>query len=198
MSYVLQSQVKKLKTTLRLKNGESCYKMKTLNWRRKGWFAKKFIFFVEQQIIGQLNFNSSWNFNALYSDKESELKFAQKSFWERDVIITIDEKKVGKIHVGIFGEQTLKLETGERFILSTNLWEQEVFWKDEKGETIIKYKQAKMSSMGKGLISSKESLTIEMEKLLISSGVFIRQLTRKRRTIIVAIMIPIIAAANRH
>ena len=172
--------------------------MKTLNWRHTDWFAKNFIFTMERQIIGQLTFNSSWNFNALYTDKEIKLKFVQKSFWDRNVLITKDGKTIGEIHLGLFGEQTLKLVTGERFILSTSFWEQEVYWKTEKGETIIKYQQATMSSMGKGLISSEDSLTIETEKLLISSGVFVRQLTRKRRAMTVAILIPIIAAASRQ
>ncbi len=171
--------------------------MKTLNWRHTGWFAKNFTFTLEQQIIGQLTFNSSWNFEALYTDKETKLKYAQKSFWDRDVLITKAGKTIGEIHIGTFGEQTLKLMTGERFILSTSFWEQDVYWKTEKGETIIKYQQATMSSMEKGLISLKDSLTIETEKLLISSGLFIRQMTRKRIARTVVIMILIIAAASR-
>lgn len=170
--------------------------MKTLNWKHTGWFAKNFIFTIGQQIIGQLTFDSSWNLKALYTDKETELKFAQKSFWDRDVLITKGEEKIGQIHSGLFGEHTIKLVTGEKFILSTSFWEQEVYWKTEKGETIVKYKQAAWSSMGKGLISLKDSLTVETEKVLISSGFFVRQLARKRRAITVAILIPIIAAGS--
>lgn len=88
--------------------------------------------------------------------------------------------------------------TGEKFILSTSFWEQEVYWKTENGETIIKYQQATMSSMGKGSISSTDLLTIETEKLLISSGIFVRQLARKRRAMAVAVVILIIAAASRQ
>lgn len=172
--------------------------MKTLNWRHTDWSAKNFIFSIGQEIIGQLTFNSSWNFNAVYTDKETRVKFAQKSFWDRDVLITRDGKTIGEIHIGLFGEQALKLVTGERFTLSTSFWEKEAYWKNEKGETIVRYQQATMSSMGKGLISLKDSLTIEIEKLLISSGVFVRQLTHKRRAIAVAIVIPIIAAASRQ
>jgi hypothetical protein len=90
------------------------------------------------------------------------------------------------------GEQILKLVTGERFIISTCFWEQEVYWKTEKGETIIKYQQAKMSSMEKGLISLKGSLTTETERLLISSGLLVRQSAHKRIAVKMAIIIPLL------
>ena len=170
--------------------------MKTLNWRRTDWTARNFIFSIGQEIIGQLTFDSTWNFNAMYTDKEMKLKFAQKNFLDRNVLITKDGKTIGEIHSRLFGEQTLKLATGERFTISTSFLEQEAYWKTEKGETIIKYQQATMSSMEKGLISLKDSLTIETERLLISSGLFVRQLTRKLITR-TAVVIIIIAAASR-
>jgi hypothetical protein len=172
--------------------------MKTLNWRHTDWNARNFIFSIGQEIIGQLTFNSSWNFNAVYTDKETKLKFSQKSFWDRDVLITKDGKLIGEIKNDFFlGTQTLKLPTGETFILSSNVWGRNVNWKNEKGETIVKYQQATMSSMGKGLISLNDSLTIETEKLLVSSGLFARQLLHKRVVLIVVIMIPILAASRR-
>jgi hypothetical protein len=171
--------------------------MKTLNWRHTDWNTRNFIFSIGQEIIGQLTFNGFWNFNAVYTDKETNLKFSQKSFWDRDVQITKDGKAVGEIAFGLFGIQTLKLLTGEKFTLSTSFWEQEVYWKNENGDTIINYQQATMSSMGKGLITLKDSLTFEMEKLLISSGLFARQLKRKRAVLFIAVMIPILAATRR-
>jgi hypothetical protein len=171
--------------------------MKTLTWQHTDWFEKHFIFKMEQQVIGQLIIDSSWNINAEYTDKETKLIFAQKSFWNRDVLITREGKMIGEIHIGLFGEQTLYVVTGEKFFLSTSLWEQEAYWKTEKGETVIKFQQMFMSSVGKGMINSQNTLTIEMEKLLISSGVFIRQLKRKQTAAIVAVMIPIIASASR-
>jgi hypothetical protein len=171
--------------------------MKTLNWRHTDWNARNFIFSIGQEIIGQLTFYNSWSVSAVYTDKETNLKFAQKSFWDRDVLITKDGKVVGEIDFDLFGTQTLKLPTGERFTLSTNFWEQEAYWKNEQGKTIIKYQQATMSSMGKGLISLNDSQTIEMERLLISSGLFARQLRRKRITLMIIVMIPIMAASRR-
>jgi len=171
-------------------------KMKTLNWRHTDWSAKNFIFSIGQEIVGKLTFNSSWNFNAVYSDEDTNLKFTQKGFWNRDVQITKDGEAVGEIKFRLFGNQTLKLTTGEQFTLSSNAWGRNVTWKTQEGKTIIEYKQATMSSMGKGVVSFADSLTNETEKLLISSGLFVRQLIRKRVAITMAIAIPIIAAAN--
>jgi hypothetical protein len=172
--------------------------MKTLNWRHTDWFAKNFIFSIGQEIIGQLTFNSSWNFNAVYTDKETNLKFSQKNFWDRDVLVTKDGKSIGEISFRLFGTQTLKLVTGERFTLSSSFWGQEIYWKNENGKTIVKYRQATMSSMGKGLINLTDSLATDVEKLLISSGLFTRQLMHKRIALLVAVMIPVFVASRRH
>jgi hypothetical protein len=171
--------------------------MKTLNWRHTDWNARNFIFSIGQEIIGQLTFNSYWNFNAVYTDNDTNLKFSQKSFWDMDAIISKDGETVGEINFGLFATQTLKLVTGERFTLSTSFWEQEAYWKTENGETIVKYQQATMSSMGKGLISLNDSLTIDKEKLLISGGLFARQVRHKRIILFIVIMIPILAASRR-
>ena len=171
--------------------------MKTLNWRHTDWNVRNFIFSIGQEIIGQLTFNSYWNFNAVYTDNDTNLKFSQKSFWDMDAIISKDGETVGEINFGLFATQTLKLVTGERFTLSTSFWEQEAYWKTENGETIVKYQQATMSSMGKGLISLNDSLTIDKEKLLISGGLFARQVRHKRIVLFIVIMIPILAASRR-
>jgi hypothetical protein len=171
------------------------FKMKTLNWKRTDWNARNFILLVGQEIIGHLTFNNFWDFNAEYIEKETKLKFLKKSFWDRDVLITKDGKVVGEIDFGLFRPTSLKLTTGERFTLSSDFWEQEVYWKNEQGETIIKYQQATMSSMGKGTISLNDSLIVEIEKLLICSGIFARQIRRKRAAFIV-IIIPILAASS--
>ncbi|GHA78259.1 hypothetical protein [Pontibacter akesuensis] len=171
--------------------------MKTLNWRRTDWNGRSFIFSVGQVIVGELTFASAWNSTATYTDKHTELKFSQKSFWDSNVAVTRDNKPFGEIYSGLWGEKTLKLVTGERFILSTSFWEQEVYWKTAKGETMITYRQAAMSSMEKGVISINGSLATEVEKLLISSGLFIRQVARKRLVRTVAVITPVIAAASR-
>jgi len=171
--------------------------MKTLNWNRTGWNARNFIFSIGQEIIGQLTFNSSWNLNAVYIDKETNLKFARKSFWDNDVQIIKDGKAIGDINFRLFGIQTLKLLTGEKFTLSSSFWEQEAYWKNENGDIIIKYQQKTMSAMGKGQISLEDSLTIESQKLLISSGLYARQVRLKRNALMISLMIPFLAATKQ-
>jgi hypothetical protein len=171
--------------------------MKTLNWRHTDWSARNFVFFLGQEIVGQLTFQSSWNFNAIYTDSKTRLKFTQKSFWDRKVSITLDDKEIGEMDSGLFSKQTLKLTTGEKFELASNFWGRDVTWKNTNGEAIAKYQQATMSSMGKGKIDIADSLSTEIEKVLISSGLFVRQLILKRVALTVAIVVPILAA-SRH
>jgi hypothetical protein len=170
--------------------------MKTLNWRHTDWNARTFVFSLGKEIIGQLKFHSPWSFNAVYTDKETKLKFSQKNSWYGKIRITRDQKPVGEIDSGLFGKQILKLATGEKYELVSNFWGRDVQWKNSKGEMIINYKQATMSSMGKGTISLADSLTIELEKLLVSSGLFVRQLVIKRVAVLVAIFVPILAASR--
>lgn len=172
--------------------------MKTLNWKHTNWTARNFIFTVGQEIIGQLTFTSSWNFNAVYTDKEANLKFAQKNFFDKDVVITKDGDSVGTIEFKLFGEQILKLPSGEKFTLSSSFWGKEVYWKNQDGETVIKYETATMSSMGKGLITLPSILKPETEKLLVASGLLARQIVHKRAALVVVIILPILAASRRH
>ena len=62
--------------------------MKTLHWRHTDWNARRFIFSIGQEIIGQLSFNSPWNFNATYTDHKTNLLFIQKGYWNKDTTIT--------------------------------------------------------------------------------------------------------------
>lgn len=98
-------------------------------------------------MIGRLTLDSLWNFNATYSHREEMLKFAQKSFWSNLIFVMKEGRKVGEIRMGMLGEQTLKLESGERFFLYASFWEQEAYWKSEAGETVVRYRQAFMSPL---------------------------------------------------
>ncbi|MGE0772874.1 MAG: hypothetical protein AB7K37_14255 [Cyclobacteriaceae bacterium] len=171
--------------------------MKTLNWKHTDWSARNFIFSIGQEIVGQLTFYSAWNYNAVYTDKETKLTFVQKSAWNRNVVIKREGETIGEIDFQFFGNQTLKLASGACFTLSTNAWGRNVQWKASDGQTVVKYQQATLSSMGKGVISLADSLALDTEKLLICSGLFVRQLIHKRVALTVAILVPIIAASSR-
>lgn len=171
--------------------------MRTLNWRHTDWNARNFVFFLGQEIIGQLTFNSHWSFNAVYLDAETRLKFTQKGFWSRKVSIDKEGKKIGEIDNGFLGKQLLTLTNGERYELVSNFWLRNVTWKNANGSTIVKYRQATMASMGKGIVELTDSGKSEIEKLLVASGLFVRQLILKRAALTALIFLPILAAV-RH
>ena len=172
--------------------------MKTVHWKRANWLATRFVFDLEQQAVGHLLFPSSWNFDAVYTDRDTQLRFAQRSFWTGDVSITQQGEPIGTIRFGVLGGQSLTLVTGERFRLSTGFWQQAASWQKENGETVIRYEQAALGSSGKGIVCSPDALPPALETLLLSSGVYVRQLNQKRTAVMVAIVMPLIAGANRH
>jgi|GEM_PF-1933254 len=174
--------------------------MKTLNWRHTDWNARNFIFFIGQEIIGQLNFNSLWNFNGFYTDKESKIQFKEYGgyFWKRAVSIIENDKIIGEITYNFFLEPKLKLVAGDTYLLTSNFWGRDVKWINAQNEIVMKYDQATMSSMGKGTITYKDSLSTETEKLLMTAGIYVRQLILKRASLLIVIMIPILTTASRH
>lgn len=172
--------------------------MKTLHWKHTDWSARKFIFTDGQETIGQLNFTSSWNFNAVYTDDETKLTFVQKSVWTSKVSIMKDEEKIGEIKSGFFTHPTLRLATGEKFTLIANAWGRNVRWKNEQDEIIIQYEQKGLNSMGKGIIHIQRALHPETQKLLIISGLYFRQYLSKQAALAVATFLPVMAAASNR
>jgi hypothetical protein len=172
--------------------------MKTLNWRHTGWSARNFVVSVGRELVGQLTFDNSWNFNAVYTDKETRLVFAQKGFWNLDVSVSRDGQPIGEIRNDFFfGRQTLQLATGETYVLTSNAWGRNLNWKTAEGKPLVYYDQATLGSGGWGTIRLSESLTVDTEKLLVSTGIFGRQLLQRRLARVVLVMIPVIAASQR-
>lgn len=171
--------------------------MKTLNWRYTDWWSNTVAFSFGRETIGQLSFSSYWNFKAVYSDKENKFVFSQKSFWDTKVLIRKNERVIGEIDGGFFVKPTLKLLTGEKFEFVSNFWGKNNKWKNHRGEVVIRYTQATMSSMGKGTINLSDSLTTDLENLLVSSGLFIRHLIVKTVVLTVAIFVPMMAVSRR-
>ncbi len=162
--------------------------MKTIHWNNLDWSTRHFIFTLEEKPIGQLDFSSFWNLDAVYSDPETVLHFTHKGFWNRKIIITKGEEIIAEVQRGAFTPLTLHLASGEQFTLHTNVWGRDVQWKNEKGESIIQYKQATLGTMmAKGSVVFKASLPPETAKILMSSGLYIRQCVRKRGATFVSI-----------
>ncbi|MBF9239622.1 hypothetical protein I2I05_19675 [Hymenobacter sp. BT683] len=167
--------------------------MKTSTWKCADWLAQRFVITLERQREGQLLFTSWWHHDAVYTDHDTKLQFARKSFWSSDIFITKDGEPLGEIRFGLFGEPALTRASGELFVLSTSLWEQEAYWKTAGGETLMRFQQAALSFIGKGVIRSAEALPRELETLLVSSGVFAQQLSRNRTVLLVAMLLLLIA-----
>src|SRR6187402_2923056 len=153
--------------------------MQTLQWRHTDWTARKFVFQLGSDIIGQLTFNNYWNLNAVYTDAETRIKFSEKSFFDDSVVVTQNEKVIGTLSCG-FMRQSLTLTGGERYDLVSNFWGRDVKWKNQHGEELIKYYQATLSTMGRGTINTNGTLSRETEILMISGGLFIKQMMLKR------------------
>lgn len=172
--------------------------MKTFTWQRLNWFATRFLVRMEQHPVGQLLFTSSWNWDAEYTEQDTTLRFVQPSAWSNEVLVTQDGQPVGGIRFRLFGEQTLQLASGEYFVLSTSPWQQEVYWKTPSGETLLTYQQATWSARSTGIISSPNALSAELERLLLSSGIYMRQLSQMRTALLILILLPLLSTANRH
>jgi hypothetical protein len=169
--------------------------MRTLQWRHTDWTARKFVFQVGPDTIGQLSFNNYWNLNAIYVDSETSIKFSQKSFFDDAVVVTQNEKVIGTLSCG-FMRQSLRLTNGERYDLVSNFLGRDVKWKNQRGEELIKYHQATLSTMGRGTIHTSSTLSRETEILMISGGLFIKQLMLKRMLIVMVAMFPAFIAAR--
>lgn len=171
--------------------------MTALHWKQTDWFAQHFIFSVEQDMIGKLDFYSAWNFNAVYEDKDTHLKFTRKNFWNANILITQDEALIGEIDFGFFGSESLILASGETYKLSSNLWGGDAKWKTESGEAIVTFKPSSWISMRKGIIKPVAYLPYDTAKLLMSSGVFMRLLRQKLLALTLGILIPVIVGSNQ-
>lgn len=170
--------------------------MRTINWRHTDWGARNFVLSMGEQVMGSLSIGTSWIFKGSYTDHSTNLKFAQRSFWDRDMVITNGNEKVGEISSSILGRHRLLTSAGRAYFLSTSLFEQEAYWKTESGQTLITYQQATMSSLGKGTIKMAESLSVEEQTLLIASGIFARKAEHRRRVWVAVFMLFIASAAR--
>lgn len=171
--------------------------MKILNWRHTDWRANNFLVYLGKQIVGQLRFISSWNFNAIYTDSENKITFKEKGYFDTTTEISKEDGSlIGLMKAKAFGRPTIRLANSEHYELISNFWGRDVQWRDAKGEPVIKYAQATMNSMGKGSITTTVPLAAETEKILFASGLYNIQLFNRKAMYFVAIMIPLLVATR--
>lgn len=170
--------------------------MKTFTWQRLNWWATRFLVALEPHPVGQLRFPSSWNWDAEYTDADATLRFTQPSAWNSDVRVTQGEVTVGTIRGGWFGSPSLTLASGECFVLATSTWQQEAAWKTADGAILVTFQQATWSARSTGAVPAPDALPPDLERLLVSSGIFLGQLRQKRTALIFAFLL--LASASRH
>lgn len=172
--------------------------MKSIQWRHTDWSARRFVFQAGQELIGQLVFANNWNFDATYSSSDSRLTFTEKGFWDRKVHITRDGVEVALLTNTLFGKALLQLHSGEVYQLKSNFLGRNIQWLNSQDEVVIQYKQATLSTMGKGTVQFHQTLSNATEQLLLSSGLYMPRLVVKRMMTVMVCCIPIMAAASRH
>jgi hypothetical protein len=171
--------------------------MNTLQWRHTDWTGRNFIFWLNEKVIGELTFKSSWDLNAVYQSQQAQLKFIVTGFWKNRILIMRGNEKLGEIKNGFSGKQTLTLVNGKSYVLTSGFWGRSAQWSNLNGEILIKYTTASIRSMGKGTIIVSHNLAADEKELLVSTGLFARQMLLKMAVMVLIIMIPAMSAASR-
>jgi hypothetical protein len=171
--------------------------MNTMQWRHTDWVGRNFIFWLNEKVVGQLTFKNSWNLNAIYRSEQNQLKFVVSGFWKTKVKVFKNDDLIGEIETHFYGKQTLKLSNGKSYSLTSGFWGRNTQWADSKGETLIKYTTAYLRSMGKGTITISDKLAPDEKDLLVSSGLFARQLFLKMAAVVVIVMASALSTTPR-
>jgi len=164
----------------------------TFDWIVRDWSAKTFLICFNRQTVGKLLFNDLWTFNASYVTDNETINFIETGYFREAIEIRKQNRLIGKIDYKVFGRKCLKLNSGQTFNLSTNFWGRNLKWINEKGENVIDLKQPTLKDLGRGTILSDKDLDKELNDLLISSGLYISNLTSKKMARFLPIFIVLI------
>jgi hypothetical protein len=164
----------------------------TLDWIMKDWSAKTFLIGFNRQTIGELKFNDFWTFNAKYETSASVINFIETGLVKNYIEIKNQDNVIGQIDYQIFGTKKLELSDGQTFYLSTNFWGRNLKWLNDKGDILLELKQPTFKDLGRGEFLINEDIDKGVKDLLISSGLYISNLTSKKMARYVVIMLPII------
>ncbi len=152
----------------------------TFDWTVKDWSAKTFLISLNRQTVGTLLFNDLWTFNASYETDNATINFKETGYFKESIEIRKQDRPIGKIDYKVFGRKCLSLNSGQTFNLSTNFWGRNLKWINEKGENVLELKQPTLKDLGRGTILTDTDLDKELNDLLISSGLYISNLTSKK------------------
>lgn len=144
--------------------------METITWKNSDLSGLNWEFENNSFRIGKMMILSGLGFNAKFITDKSIFHFKRVGFWDDKILIIKDRKYVGEIENKILGTTHIKLDTGQIFKVSSNLFNRNLKCVNLKGQTIIKYKMATLSSMRKGYIEISKSLTDDEREILSASG----------------------------
>lgn len=165
--------------------------MNTIQWKNLDfWKTRRFAFWLNNKVVGELNFTSFWNHSAIYSYQNTSLKFSETGLWKQKIAVQQNNTVIALIEKEFFGDYILQMRSGHRFKLVSNIFGKNVRWINQKGEVVMKYYQAPtISSMGKGSIHFDTSLNDLAQNILTSSGIFTRLLLAKRTFYVIVFML---------
>ncbi|MGQ7856926.1 hypothetical protein ACUN24_22025 [Pedobacter sp. WC2501] len=164
---------------------------KFINWK-SNWLNGNFQLFADGVQKGMISF-SSWRSDAESMFEDKNYQFANDGFWKSRTKV-IDRKTLEVIAIINYDSwksmAVISLNTGEQYEWkSTGIWKSQWTVSNYKDEHIIY-----TSSSNSGTISSNTD-----NKLLIITGLFIKQVYNKRTALMIACIVPVITTSTlRH
>jgi hypothetical protein len=144
--------------------------METITWKNSDLSGKRFDFETNTESLGTLTVLSELSSNALFTTDNDRLQFSRIGFWGNKVLIKKNGQLIGEIKNRLLGQTFIELNNGNKFRLSSNLFGRNLKLLGVKGEPIVEYKMATLSSMRKGFIKVGDSLTKDDKEILLSAG----------------------------
>jgi hypothetical protein len=156
--------------------------METITWKNSDLSGKRFDFETNTESLGTLTVLSELSSNALFTTDNDRIQFGRIGFWYNKVLIKKNGQLIGEIKNRLLGQTFIELNSGNKFRLSSNLFGRNLKLLGVKGEPIVEYKMATLSSMRKGFIKVGDSLTKDDKEILLSAGLIAGRFNTYRLT----------------
>lgn len=171
--------------------------MRTISWKSKGWRSNQIEFHENAQLFGSLTFDNSWNWNASYHGEIGKIDFKSGIFLQSDQVkIYKHGEHIGSIHRSFLGGVKFIDKGQSIFYLNSNIWDTCFEWKNSDEETIIQINTEGILNSGSGTAEMILESNNELDELLIASSIYVKHLDNKKRALLVAALVPLIAAIN--
>ena len=156
--------------------------METITWKNSDLSGKRFDFATNTELLGTLTVLSELSSNALFTTDNDRLQYNRIGFWDNKILIKKNGQMIGEIKNRLLGQTYIELKNGNKFRLSSNLFGRNLKLLGVKGEPIVEYKMATLSSMRKGFIKVDDTLTQDDKEILLSAGLIAGRFNTYRLT----------------